>query len=243
MKTAGIIGCGNIARVHGWVLQKMQDVELVAVCDTQLNKAKEVSKIYTGGSAATFTDWRELLKKKPDVIHICTPHYLHTPMAVEALKQGMAVFMEKPCAISGEQFEELKRMDKEHPGKLGFCFQNRYNETTLAMDSMLKEGVIGEVKGARAFVTWCRDEEYYEGSDWKGKWSTEGGGVLINQSIHTLDLLLHYLGEPVEIEATMSNHHLKECIQVEDTVEAWLSLFLCYEWLCDRCTGFSGTAG
>lgn len=223
MKTAGIIGCGNIARVHGWVLQKMQDVELVAVCDTQLNKAKEVSKIYTGGSAATFTDWRELLKKKPDVIHICTPHYLHTPMAVEALKQGMAVFMEKPCGISSEEFQELKEMDGRHPGRLGFCFQNRYNETTLAMDSMLKEGVIGEVKGARAFVTWCRDEEYYEGSDWKGKWSTEGGGVLINQSIHTLDLLLHYLGEPVEIEATMSNHHLKECIQVEDTVEAWLS--------------------
>lgn len=223
MKTVGIIGCGNIARVHGWVLKRMPDVEVVAVCDTDLNRAKQVSDLYTEGCAAVFDDWHEMYKLKPDVIHICTPHYLHVPMAIEALELGMAVFMEKPCGISGEEFQKLKKIDNEHPGKLGFCFQNRYNETTKAMDEMIKQGVIGELKGARAFVTWCRDEKYYEGSDWKGKWSTEGGGVLINQSIHTLDLLLHYMGKPLEIGSTMANHHLKECIQVEDTVEAWLS--------------------
>lgn len=172
---------------------------------------------------AVFTDWHDFYRQKPDVIHICTPHYLHVSMAIEALEHGMAVFMEKPCGISREEFQKLKQTDEKFPGKLGFCFQNRYNETTLAMDRMLKEGMIGKLKGARAFVTWQRDEVYYEGSGWKGKWSTEGGGILINQSIHTLDLLLHYLGKPFTIGATMANHHLKDCIQVEDTVEAWMS--------------------
>ncbi len=222
MKKAGIIGCGNIAKVHGWVLQGMDDVELVAVCDVQEEKAREFSRVYTGGKAEVFTDWLTMSHFDLDVVHICTPHYLHEPMAVELLRHGKAVFMEKPCAISKEQFCELKRVDTLLPGKLGFCFQNRYNETTKAMDRMVEEGLIGKVKGARAFVTWRRDEGYYAGSDWKGKWATEGGGVLINQSIHTLDLLLHYLGNPKEVKASMKNHHLRDWIEVEDTVEAWL---------------------
>lgn len=222
MKKVGIIGCGSIAQVHGWVLHDMKDVELVAVCDTDIAKAQALSEKWTAGRAAVFTDWRELCYADLDVVHICTPHYLHAPMAVEALKQGKAVFMEKPCAISREQFAELKEEAKKHPGKLGFCFQNRYNDSTLKMDELVSKGVIGELIGARAFVTWRRDEDYYESSDWKGEWSTEGGGALINQSIHTFDLLLHFLGRPEQVEATMSNHHLADKIRVEDTVEAWM---------------------
>ncbi|MBR4084038.1 MAG: Gfo/Idh/MocA family oxidoreductase, partial [Lachnospiraceae bacterium] len=158
MKKVGIIGCGNIAQVHAWVLHDMKDAELVAVCDTDAAKAQVLSEKWTEGKAKVFTDWRKLCHAELDVVHICTPHYLHAPMAVELLKQGKTVFMEKPCAISGEQFEELKQIDKKHPGKLGFCFQNRYNETTLAMDKMVEEGLIGEIRGARAFVTWRRDE-------------------------------------------------------------------------------------
>ena len=223
MKRAGIIGCGNIAQVHGWVIQNMENVELTAVCDVNSQKAMTLSEKYTAGKAREFEDWQTLCYEELDVVHICTPHFLHVPMAIEMLKHGKAVFMEKPCGISKEQFEELKQVAASRPGKLGFCFQNRYNDTTLAIDKMVAEGLIGAVRGARAFVTWRRDAGYYEGSDWKGKWASEGGGVLINQSIHTLDLLLRYLGEPKQIEATMSNHHLKDYIEVEDTVEAWLA--------------------
>lgn len=223
MKKVGIIGCGNIAQVHGWVIQNMEDAELVAVCDTEPEKAGALSKEYTGGKAEVYTDWLALCGAELDVVHICTPHFLHAPMAVELLKHEKAVFMEKPCAISREQFAELKEADRRHPGKLGFCFQNRYNKTTLEMDRMLAEGKIGDVKGARAFVTWRRDEAYYADSPWKGSWGMEGGGVLINQSVHTLDLLLRYLGRPERVAATMSNHHLQGLIEVEDTVEAWMS--------------------
>ena len=223
MKKAGIIGCGAIAQVHGWVLHGMEDVELTAVCDVDEEKAKVLSEQYADGRAEIYSDWRALCAAKLDVLHICTPHFLHVPMAVEALRCGKAVFMEKPCAISKEQFAELVCADAQYPGRLGFCFQNRYNETTKEMDRMISSGKIGLLTGGRAFVTWRRDEAYYQGSPWKGKWETEGGGVLINQSIHTLDLLLRYLGRPKKVAATITNHHLSDFIEVEDTAEAWLS--------------------
>lgn len=223
MKRVGIIGCGNIAQVHGWVLQNMENVELVAFCDVDSQKAESLSEKFASGKAKIYRDWMEVCESDLDVIHICTPHFLHASMAVEALKQGKSVFVEKPCAINREEFAELKLAESRYPGKLGFCFQNRYNETTLAMKKIINQGAIGEVRGARAFVTWRRDENYYTGSDWKGKLATEGGGALINQAIHTLDLMLYFLGKPEQVRATMANHHLQGAIEVEDTVEAWLS--------------------
>ena len=83
---------------------------------------------------------------------------------------------------------------------------------------------MGCAKGARAFVTWKRQREYYENSGWRGKWKTEGGGLLINQAIHTLDLLTYFFGEAEDVEASMHNHHLKDVIEVEDTVEAYMEL-------------------
>ena len=222
MKKVGIIGCGGIAQVHGWVLQSMENAELVAVCDVERDWAVALSERYGAETTKVYTDWRELCETEADVVHICTPHYLHAPMAIELLRHGKIVFMEKPCGISREQFEELRREDALHPGMLGVCFQNRYNETTQAVDRMIVEGKIGPVTGGRAFVTWRRDEDYYAGSPWKGKLATEGGGALMNQSVHTLDLLLRYLGMPEQVEATCSNHHLKGVIEVEDTVEAWM---------------------
>lgn len=223
MRKVGIIGCGNIAQVHGWVIQNMENAELVAVCDTDHGRAEELSKQFTDGRAEVYTDWHELCEAEMDVVHICTPHFLHAPMAVELLRHEKAVFMEKPCAISREQFAELRKSDGKHPGKLGFCFQNRYNNTTLEIDRVLAEGIIGDVRGARAFVTWRRDEAYYADSPWKGRRATEGGGALINQAVHTLDLLLRYVGRPERLSASVSNHHLQGLVEVEDTVEVWMS--------------------
>lgn len=222
----GIIGCGGIAGVHAWVLRQMSDVEITVLCDIDVQKAenlkKELCRPVDCEKILTISDWHEIVREDIDAVHICTPHYLHAPMAVEFLKAGKAVFMEKPCAVSCEEFELLKKEDEEHPGKLGFCFQNRYNDTTILIDKLIAGGRIGEVIGVRAFVTWRRDEAYYAESSWKGKLATEGGGALINQSIHTLDLLLRYLGEPCKVSGSVSNHHLPGVIEVEDTVEAWM---------------------
>ena len=150
MKKVGIIGCGNIAQVHAWALGTIKDVKIEALCDIEIQKAE---KLADKAPVVITEKWESFLESDLDVIHVCTPHFLHAPMALEILKRGKAVFVEKPCAISLEQFNELKKADSEHPGKLGFCFQNRYNETTLLIERIMSEGRIGNILGGRAFVT------------------------------------------------------------------------------------------
>ena len=222
MKRAAIVGCGNIAQIHGWVLSQMNDVQLVAAADTQIQKAKQLSLSYTDGRANVYDNLTTLLSEENiDVLHICTPHHLHVPMALEGLHSGTSIFMEKPPAITWEEFEQLCETSTKSRGTIGFCLQNRYNDTTKALDEIVSSGNLGEVIGSRAFVTWRRDKEYYS-DDWHGVLEKEGGGVLMNQSIHTLDLMLRYLGRPVKIAASMSNHHLPDAITIEDTLEAWM---------------------
>lgn len=222
MKRVGIVGCGGIARVHAWALSDMPDVEIVAMADCIPERAAEMSKEYTDGHAKAYASMEEMLDgSQIDVLHICTPHYLHVPMAIAALKRGISVFSEKPPAITMEEFEKLRKATMVSKGRLGFCFQNRYIATIKKAEDILNNGELGKIIGARAFVTWKRDEDYYK-TDWKGSLSTEGGGVLINQAIHSLDLMLRFLGNPVTIKSTVSNHHLEGKIEVEDTVEAWI---------------------
>lgn len=223
MIRVGVIGCGNIGRVHGELLSGIEDVCLSAFTDLDLEKAETYSMRFSGGQAHAYDSMEEMLQKeKLDAVHICTPHNCHVPQSVMALEQGISVFMEKPPAVSREQFRVLKEAEKRSQGRLGICFQNRYNETTKKVSEIINEGRLGRPKGGRAFVTWCRNAPYYTESGWRGKLLTEGGGALINQSVHTLDLLLMWLGRPVKTEASMRNHHLKGIIEVEDTLEAYL---------------------
>lgn len=222
MKKAAIIGCGNIAHVHARALEHLAKVQLVACADPLLQRASELSSQYTKGLARVYDSLSAMLAHEtPDVVHICTPHYLHVPMALELLNKNIHVFMEKPPAITLAEFRHLERVQSNSAGRIGFCFQNRYNQSTKTLDEIVHNREFGELLGGRAFVTWRRDESYYN-DDWHGRLPLEGGGVLINQAIHTLDLLLRYLGTPTKLDATMSNHHLPDSIEVEDTLEAWM---------------------
>lgn len=220
MKSA-IVGCGGISQVHARVLHDMEGVELVAFADIKPEKAQAMVEKYGG---AAYTSLEEMLEKeKFDVLHICTPHYLHVPMAKAAMAKGIHVLMEKPPAMTREEMKEILAFQAEHPEvTLGVSFQNRYNGATCYVKELLESGKAGAVKGARAIVTWSRGDKYYTESGWRGTWATEGGGVLINQSIHTLDMLIHLLGQPKAVEAHICNHHLKGVIEVEDTAEAYV---------------------
>lgn len=220
MKSA-IVGCGSIATVHGTVLTQHIATTLTGAADINFPKAQKYAETYAATPYASLTEMLDA--EKPDVLHICTPHYLHVPMAIEALQRGIHVFMEKPPVMTYAQLEELKIAAAKSDHLLGFCYQNRYNPCIQAAKKLIVSGETGKILGARAFVTWCRGEKYYTESGWRGKLATEGGGVLINQSIHTMDLLSYLLGKPNHIEASMSNHHLKEVIEVEDTLEAYLT--------------------
>ncbi len=216
---AAVVGCGSIARVHGESLKRLPGVPPVGFADIRPERAQELAMLY-GGRA--YSSLEEMLDgEQPDVLHICTPHVLHTPMARQAVEQGIAVFTEKPPVISREQWEAFSALE-ETGVPIGVCFQNRYNPSVEYIRQLLETKKWGKILGCRAFVTWRRDSAYYTESGWRGQLETEGGGVLINQSIHTLDLILQFLGRPSWVEASLSNHHLKQVIQVEDTMEAYL---------------------
>lgn len=213
----GIVGCGGIAQVHGETLYRLPGVKLAACADIRPERAAAMGEKY---GCRAYSSLEEMLEKEElDALHICTPHYLHVPMAEATLAKGLAVFTEKPPAISWEQWKRFSDLEKK--GFLSVCFQNRYNDSVQYLKEILSSGEMGKIQGARAFVTWSRDKAYYTESGWRGSLATEGGGVLINQSVHTLDLLVQFLGRADWAEARIANHHLKGVIEVEDTMEAY----------------------
>ncbi len=219
MKVA-VVGCGGIAAVHAGVLRQLDGVEQVGFADIRPERAERFAAQY-GGRA--YTDYRQMLEaERPQALHICTPHYLHVPMALEALGRGVHVLMEKPPAIGEAQMQDLRAAAAAAGARLGICFQNRYNPGFVEAQALLRSGEAGALQGARAFVTWRRDAPYYTDSGWRGSRATEGGGVLINQSIHTLDLLCRLCGRPESVRATTANRHLSGVIEVEDTAEAYI---------------------
>lgn len=217
---AAIVGCGGIAQVHKKVLCSLPGVKLVACADIKMDRAQKMAEEC---GAVAYADITEMLENEQiDVVHICTPHPLHTPLAEIAAAHGVHVFTEKPPVIDTAQWKRFEALG-DSGVRVGICFQNRYNASTRRLREVLASPEAGRVLGARASVAWHRNAEYYTGSDWRGSWVTEGGGELINQSIHTLDLLVTLLGTPTEVEVNMHNHSLRGVIEVEDTVEACIS--------------------
>lgn len=214
-----IVGCGGIAQVHAEALSTQSTAQLVAFADIKPERADKMAEKYSGSAYSSLEDL--LTHEKIDVLHICTPHYLHTPMARLAAENGINVFSEKPPVINESQWAEFKEI--ENQVRVGVCLQNRYNVAVEFIKNLLNSGKTGEILGGRSFVTWHREAPYYTESGWRGSLKTEGGGALINQSVHTMDLLVQFMGTPTAVDATMANHHLKGIIEVEDTFEANIS--------------------
>lgn len=220
---SAIVGCGNIAQVHGKAIAQLEQGCLAAVADSCPEAAERLAAAY---GAKPYSDLETMLREEAiDVLHICTPHYLHVPMAAAALERGVHVFLEKPPAMNRRQWEQLREAAGHCPGgtRIGVCFQNRYNGSVGYVKEQLGQGVYGGLLGARGFVTWRRDQAYYASGGWRGRKETEGGGVLINQAIHTLDLLQYFMGErALAVEAVMDRQHLPDSIEVEDTAALYM---------------------
>ena len=215
-----VIGCGDIASVHFDAILANPDVELVAVCDIDADLA---SRTAAELGCAAHTDLTVLLADAhPEVVHICTPHHLHAPMAVAVLAADVHVLLEKPLATTVSDGEAVIRAARSSGASIGVCFQNRYNNTSAALRNLLDAGALGRVTGGRASVTWFRDESYYRRRPWRGTWAEGGGGVLINQAIHTLDLLQWYLGDVREVRGFAARLSLPPTVQVEDTAAVQL---------------------
>lgn len=210
MKCA-IIGMGVIGHVHYGILKDRKE-NLCAVCDIDENKLAEFSGI------KTYTDYKQMLEtERPEIVHICTPHYLHAEMVIYALKLGINVFCEKPLCIKREEIDAVLEAEKNSTAQLGVCMQNRYLPVSKCVKEYLKDK---KEIGGYGSVVWHRGKEYYGSAAWRGKKATEGGGVLINQALHTLDLMQWLVGMPEKVVATASNLTLKDTNDVEDTVAA-----------------------
>lgn len=220
MKVA-VIGCGGISKLHLMALNDNPDTEIVAVADIKPVRADEKAAEY---GAKAYYDFDELLANEElDCIHICTPHYLHTTMAIKALSKGINVITEKPCSVSAEEVDALREAQKKSGKQIGICFQNRYNNCVQKVKELIDGGSMGKVLSLRAFVTWSRGKDYYS-DDWHGTLDKECGGVLINQAIHTVDLVQYFGGKCKSLVAHASNDHLQGVIEVEDTVSALMML-------------------
>lgn len=208
---AVIIGMGVIGRVHYEALKK-NNVEIAAICDI------EEDKLDSFNCVKKYVDYKEMIDAEEfDAVHICTPHYLHAEMIIYALNKNKNVLCEKPLCISRKEIGEILAAEKRSHGMLGVCLQNRYNLSSVVLKDYLKDK---KVISAHGSVSWRRDESYYNSAAWRGNKAKEGGGVLINQALHTLDLLQWFCGFPQDVYAFCSNFLLKDVIEVEDTVSA-----------------------
>ena len=213
MKIA-IIGLGVIGRVHAEALSALGTPASV-LCDLEIAKAESVRDTYAP-DAKIYTDWEKMLEEeKPDAVHVCTPHDLHVPMTVSALRKNIHVLCEKPLCIRREDIDIVLQAERESKATLGVCHQNRYNTVNKFVKKYLSDK---EVAGAHGSVVWQRTAEYYASAEWRGTRTREGGGALINQALHTFDLLMWLFGEPEAVAAVKDNLTLRGAIEVEDTI-------------------------
>ncbi|MBR3109506.1 MAG: Gfo/Idh/MocA family oxidoreductase [Clostridia bacterium] len=216
----GVIGCGAISGNHFHGIKKAENACLRAVCDIDESKLK---KSMEAQNVDGYTDYHDLLTRPDiDAVHICVPHYLHAPISIAALEAGKHVLCEKPMGMTLGEAQAMKRAAEASGKTLTICFQNRYNGASLRMKEIIDGGELGRVIGGSAFVCWDRDEAYYASCPWRGAWKTEGGSVLINQAIHTLDLMRWLAGGFELRHATMTAKRLADVIETEDTCDMLL---------------------
>lgn len=217
MIRVGIVGCGNIFTMHATSVSHLPCAELVGVCDIKKDRADRQAEKYL---VKAYYDYRELIRKDLiDVVHICVPHYLHPVISKYALEQGVNVLCEKPMSIKLEDALCNIALAEKQKLKYGIIFQCRFNDSAQLVKKTLESGKLGKILSARVVLTWCKPDSYYSLSDWKGTWDKEGGGVIIDQAIHSLDLANWFIDdEPVSVQAHLCNrgHRIME---VDDTGE------------------------
>jgi predicted dehydrogenase len=188
----GIVGCGVIGPVHAEAIASLPDAELISVVDINLEKAQELADAFR---VKPYTHLQHMLDNEPvDVVIICSPSGLHGELACQVMRSGRHVIVEKPMEITREAIDEMLRVQQETGVKLAVISQHRFDEATLQVHDLVEEKAFGRLVLGNAIVPWWRSQQYYDSGDWRGTWKLDGGGVLMNQSIHSIDLLQWLMG-------------------------------------------------
>ena len=219
----GVIGVGNMGSVHCSLLGNMENAELTAVCDTD-PAAFDRIKPEQRKAVRLYTDSETFFRESGvDVVVIAVPHYFHPDLAIRAMECGKNVIVEKPVAVHKAEAERLLRKAAEYPGLVKSAM---FNQRTIPQHRKLKElidaGEFGRINRVNWIITdWFRTQAYYDSGDWRASWRGEGGGVLLNQCPHQLDLMQWLFGLPVRVMAHVKFGKYHD-IEVEDEVNAYL---------------------
>ncbi len=217
----GLVGLGNGGNLHAQYLlaNKITNCELVAVCDSDSEKLRPYSKL------KNFTNSTELIRSKLiDAILIATPQYSHTAIGVEALQEGLHVMVEKPISAHKADAERLLAAHKNKKQIVATMFNIRVDPSFIKLRQLVRSGDLGEIRRINWIAThWFRTEAYYASGGWRGTWASDGGGVIVNQSPHYLDLFQWIFGMPIRVRAFchIGKYHQ---IEVEDDVTAYFEL-------------------
>jgi predicted dehydrogenase len=212
-----LVGCGKVASIHAAALQSLPEAQFVAACDVNLDRALAFASKWR---VQPCTDLGKMFAQaQPEAIIIGTPHPLHAESAVRAAEAGVHVLVEKPLAANLADCDAMLAAAKKSGVTLGVISQRRFYEPVQRMKRAIDEGKIGKpALGVFIQYSW-RDASYYTSDPWRGKWDTEGGGVLVNQSPHQLDILLWLMGPAVEVCGYWANLN-HPTVEVDDTAVA-----------------------
>lgn len=189
----GIIGTGSITGKHAQAIAETDGAELVALYNPKPESAAKAQSLF---GLPVFTDLNEfLIAPGLDIVCVCTPSGMHLEPALAAAKAGKHLMIEKPIEINLQRTDELIAACSESGVKLAVIFQNRFTEDYQKLKKAVIDGVFGRLLMGNAYVNWFRESAYYSTSVWKGTLKADGGGALINQGIHTIDLLLDLMGD------------------------------------------------
>ncbi|RAV21769.1 Gfo/Idh/MocA family protein [Paenibacillus contaminans] len=212
-----IIGCGVIGKAHAAILQEMPDAELVAVSD-EVEALGKVLAEKTG--AAYYPDYREMLERSDiDIVTIATPSGMHGAHAIACANAGKHAIVEKPIEITLEKADEIIRIFAEKGLKLSSVSQTRFSRDIQRVKKLIEAGKFGRLIMGTTAVHWYRSQQYYDSGDWRGTWALDGGGALMNQAIHRIDLLQYLMG-PVRSVHAQCDTLGHERIEVEDVAVA-----------------------
>jgi len=213
----GIVGCGVIGPTHAHCIQELPGAELTAVCDIVPERAGRLAQQY---GCEAYTDTASMLQRPDlDIVCVCTPSGLHAEMGIAAARLGKHVIVEKPIDVSLAKADALITACREVGVKLCTISQHRFDPAVVELKSAIDSGKLGRLVFAGAYTQWYRAQAYYDSGDWRGTWEIEGGGALINQSIHYIDLM-QYLAGPVESLQGYTACLAHKKIAVEDTAVA-----------------------
>jgi UDP-N-acetyl-2-amino-2-deoxyglucuronate dehydrogenase len=214
----GIIGGGNISETHARAARAIPGVEIAAIHGTNAEKVSRLSREYGG---AVYSDFEQFLEHRPmDFVAIGSPSGMHAQQGIAAARRGLHVLTEKPIDISTQQADALITAAADAGVKLAVFFQDRYKADLMQAKRWIDDGILGKPVLADARVKWFRPRNYYAGSRWRGKLLLDGGGALINQAIHSLDVLLWVFGDVAGVQAKGKTAF--HDIEAEDTLIALL---------------------